>query len=457
MKIISYTFVFILAIFFPISNSLAQYGCTPITTCNSDECSKADCDNGIIVKKCSDGCGNYWDEPCGYSPCPTPIPITKIKGDLKEDLSITAQNCSNNIDVGSNNLNISLSVYNSNPNNNVEIYGCANTNTQYVCSIYFNNQKPFSYQREINLNPQIKLEAPNYTDYSIYWHDNNADCFSRNNFINITAGTQSVEKNLFLTLEKNWFKTKNTSFFNFIPSQRTNIIPQNIINYDEDDDSTKRYLILNESGTVHSKNRFILDYNNNIVSNNNWRINNYSFNRSINSILDLSDYILSKKLAIKVNSLSDLPENFSENIIYINNNITLTSSELALLNQKNLLLFINGTLNFDIPDGNFAPSKSTIIFAQRINFYKNSNTPDDLGIIKYAKGIFVTDYFDSGKSSVQGLKVNGNIISLKSNIDFNKRKWETNQKPSLFVTFDSKAYLDLISILSFYNYQWQEY
>lgn len=458
MKKISYFIIFIITIFFSISNCYAQYPCTPNNSCDSTDCSNTDCENGVNVKKCSDGCGVIWDEPCGYPLCPTPIPNTIISGNLKEDLSYTNQSCSN-VFTAYSNLGISAEVIGDNPNNNVKIDGCSNTENTYECIVSFNNSASFADQRIINLNPQIQQTTPNFLNYQFFWHEDNSDCFSQNNVITIAEGDISINKDLYLTLSANnntWFKLKNTSFY--MKTEKNNVIPQNILAYDEDDSlPLKRNLIIGEGGLSSSKNKFFLGQEDTLSSLNNWNLDYYSINSSFTKISDFTTYIATKKIPIFITNLNQINDNKDENIYKIDGNHTISDEDISFLNKKPLILIINGTLNFNISDGNFTPEKSIAIIAKRINFYKESNTPDDEGLIKYANGIFITDNFDTGKSSSQGLKINGNLIELQPNVDFNKRQWETMEKPSLFVVFNPKIYLDLISILSFNNYQWQEY
>jgi hypothetical protein len=255
-----------------------------------------------------------------------------------------------------------------------------------------------------------------------------------------------------------WFKLKNTSFSSTGNSQRTNVIPQVVSEYDSDDTSEKQ-LIVGEGGLITTENAFSL-YNTNIYSNNNWLSRGYKLNRFFYNTTEYINFL--KQKSSEIETIANLSEIATSNkkIFFYDQNLTINDSIKSLIDKKNLILIVNGDIDFNMGNAAvFDPSHSLIFVAKNIMFYNQTTTtssnPNWSGILSRAKGIFIADKVVLGNSTNTGIKIIGNLISLENQI-INSRKQTDFSKPSFFVVFDPKIYMDTISAIGIKAVNWDK-
>jgi hypothetical protein len=248
-----------------------------------------------------------------------------------------------------------------------------------------------------------------------------------------------------------WYKLKDASL-NKIGDHNIAVI-QNIKKFtdsDPDDDSnpgTGRYVIINSSSPSTSDPGILLatgnyspgpSYNPIPDSTKGWRIGSYG-NISQPMLDNFYQYIISRKSAKEINNLNEI----NADGIYI-----IKSDGLNLSNPNfNFVLIIRNSNNTDLGDANItvnsfnSSNKSIMILAKKITFSSSVTT---------ASGIFIAQTIEY--QSTNGLKVLGNLIS-KTAVTLQSRS--DNTRPSLFIVFKPKMYLDLLPYLSISKYDWR--
>jgi hypothetical protein len=151
-------------------------------------------------------------------------------------------------------------------------------------------------------------------------------------------------------------------------------------------------------------------------------------------------YIISRKSAKEINNLNEI----NADGIYI-----IKSDSLNLSNPNfNFVLIIRNSTNTDLGNANITlnnfngSNKSIMILAKKITFSSSVTT---------AAGIFIAQTIEY--QSTNGLKVLGNLIS-KTAVTLQSRS--DNTRPSLFIAFKPKMYLDLLPYLSVSKYDWRQ-
>ncbi|MCM8787882.1 MAG: hypothetical protein NC935_07540 [Candidatus Omnitrophica bacterium] len=362
------------------------------------------------------------------TPTPTPYPTVVIYGLLKE---YSEAMCYNNISSD----NLSITIEPSFPNGIIHNCGITppteKTKSSYRCTIIFNNQNaaPTPIQDFF-----LKASANEYQ--SAYWTDNNVCNSIANNKISVNVAVENpptaFNKDIFFQIAS-WIKLKNASFIssaNFI-----NIIPLNISPYDNDD-TTNRYFIIGETGLVAANGLNMGTAN---ISSKKWLTTGYS-KQTILSTTNFLEYVRSRK---KYQEITDITQ-IKEGINLYQGDLTININNQVNFNDKKTLLIVTGTTTIDID--NFQPNNGSVaIIASNINFTNDT---------KSAKGIFIGQTINTGTTTNDGLKIIGNLIANAG--FFNGRKWENYFKPSLFIVFEPKIYLDLLPYLSISKYDWQQ-
>jgi len=267
-----------------------------------------------------------------------------------------------------------------------------------------------------------------------------------------------------------WFKLKNTSFNNTDPEQRNNVIPQVVSEYDNIDDTSEKQLIVGEGGLVTTESSFSLS-NTNIYSNNNWLSRGYKFKRFFSNTASYIGYIKQKSNeVVEIDSVVGIDEDPNKKIYFLKNK-DLTINDVSKLDKKNLVIIVGGNNNdgsvddggvvdFNIGNGAaFNPTHSITIIAKEIKFY-NKDTSTSLntnwsGTLSSAKGIFIADTINVGNTIDTGIKIIGNLIALENPV-INYRRQTDYTKPSIFVVFDPKIYLDMIPALGLKTFDYYE-
>lgn len=247
-----------------------------------------------------------------------------------------------------------------------------------------------------------------------------------------------------------WYKLKDGSLYK-IGSHRINV-SENIKKFSDSDldDEEKRYVIIS---SANSNSGIILtgeeykpgpEYNPITSNEKNWFFQNYgSFKVSL--IENYVEYAKSRKEIKIINNFNEIEKNMI-NLIEDNQEINQ-----EINNNAPFVLIINGDLT--INKDNFNENNlSLAIIAKKIIFSPN---------VKQVTGIFIAQEIEYGESdrTLNGLKVIGNLIS-KNQINiknrYNEERRLDNFRPSLFIVFKPKMYLDLLPILSVINYDWTQ-
>jgi hypothetical protein len=208
------------------------------------------------------------------------------------------------------------------------------------------------------------------------------------------------------------------------------------------DDTTQAFHVVGAAGVVAAPSVNITSLNANAKTGNpeykvNYTPSSYSMTPS-----NYLNYVRSRKEFKSISTLSDI----TTSGIYLFDNDTGTldlNSVPAQFNQYDVVLMMEGVVNIDM--ANFNPTRSIAFVSEAITFSSSS---------AQATGLFIADVIETGTTTNQGLKINGNLVAQTSLV--NGRKW-TNQKiPTVFVVFKPDIYLDLLPYLSIANYEWKQ-
>ena len=243
-----------------------------------------------------------------------------------------------------------------------------------------------------------------------------------------------------------WEKLSRGSYHSKEYYRLVNPIPQVVSAYDSDDSTTPYFVIdkpgvTGEAGVVSGRTIDITPASR--VSHNFWSKSSYQSKPGFTHETFLK-YVNSKKASQTITDPADIAE---DDGIYKMSAATLTDK--AVFGSSNFVLIVSGTVNINLssPNTDFSPTGSMAILADTINFNSNVTT---------AKGIFIANTINIAEVDDKGIKITGNLIALDSFV--NGRNWDStnNTKPSLFVVFDPKQYLDLLPYLSISKYDWKE-
>lgn len=414
---------------------------------------------------------------CLPPPLPTLYPTVQINGSLKIDESATHNRC--NVDfqyTGSIPVRPGLVVSPGSSHSSGVTYNCdeiKNGDTTYSCTVTVNNR----IDPSVNPIQNVQLDVPRVEglQYRIHWigpcTTNNCmpstDCSDSNMYLtfDVSKPNPYFDRNIVLSSDDGWFKLKNASFNNV--SQRDNIFPLEVQKFDNDDEAIGMFIV-GEGGLVTTNPTFGL-VNTTAYSTNNWFSSGYDLKHFFaNSGSNVDAYI--RYLKDKVNNdevidvTSDLgliERSTTKKLFKYDGNLTIDSNtNLSLIDKKSLVLIVDGNVDFNVTSGIFNPTNSITIIAKTIKFYdKNTvTTPytNWTGVVKSAKGIFIADMIDLGQSMDIPIKVTGNLISLGSGAIENNRKNIDYRKPSIFVVFDPKIYIDTISAIGLKTFNWEQ-
>ena len=268
------------------------------------------------------------------------------------------------------------------------------------------------------------------TDHPLY------KCLGPNSYLSVNAQNANP-----------WYKLKDASL-NKIGDHNITVV-QNVNKFSDSDvdDTTSRYTIINSPNSnpgiilttsAHNPGPF---YNPIPDSVQNWHLAYYgNFNKSLINVF--YQYVISRKSVKEIANLNEINNNGS--YIIKNNNLDLSTQPP----NYNFILIVRNTANNDLGNvliniNNFNNgNKSIMILAKNISFSSSVNI---------ASGIFIGEKITY--QSNNGLKISGNLIS-KNEVTLRERS--DNSRPSLFVVFKPKMYLDLLPYLSISKYDWQQ-
>ena len=266
------------------------------------------------------------------------------------------------------------------------------------------------------------------------------------NPISLPCVGPNASKTLHVNQPTAWYKLKDASL-NKIGDHNIAVV-QNVTSFDSDDPPNNRYTIIN---STNSDPGILLatgsynpgpSYNPVPDSVKNWHLGSYSdISRPL--LDNFYQYIISRKKAKEINNLDQI----TTHGIYIIKSNSLTLSDEQLPNYNFVLIVKKSTDNNDLGEVNItnnfnSGNKSIMILAKKITFSSSVTT---------ARGIFIAQTIEY--QSTNGLKILGNLIS-KTAVSLQSRS--DNTRPSLFIVFKPKMYLDLLPYLSISKYDWRQ-
>ena len=295
----------------------------------------------------------------------------------------------------------------------------------------------------------VPTEAGNYIVYTAA-NSSQATCIGYDNCVGNPPQYLCAGPNTYLNITvqnpQPWYKLKDASL-NKIGDHNISVA-QNVSKFTDGDpdDNTDRYVIIGNSDLLISSGNYNPgpSYNPINASINNFYSSNYSdFNYFY--LDNFYQYLVSRKLITNISSLSDIN---TSGVYSINTDALNLTPQTTLPNYNFVLVVRNqnndnyGDVNISIND--FNSSKNSIaILAKDIT---TSNG------VQYINGIFIASGIFSYQNS-EGLKIFGNLVS-KNTVTLQDRS--DNTRPSLFVVFSPKMYLDLLPYLSIAKYDWQQ-
>jgi len=329
--------------------------------------------------------------------------------------------------------------------------------TAYSCTVKFDNQgcniagKPAqSVQAGVN----AVLSSVGIQNYPLVgaWFNNSMTCQSASPHITLSADTGGpINQNISFSYITKWIRLKNASFSarqpisNYLP-----IIINKFTSSDLDDDDSQRYFVIHSNQEAAGVVTNVLT---NSYSYHNWYVESYTKNSSINPAYFLK-YIKSRK-GYRTIEAGDINKINEEGIYVVNGsgiNLNLDKTIINNLPSKTVLI-INGNLTISGDKFNIADNCSDTAGSKSIAFL-STNRISFSSTTQCAAGIFIAEDIDPGMTSDLGLKIKGNLIALSS---FSKnREWADKSKPSYFIVFDPKFYIDLLPYISINLYDWRE-
>ena len=270
------------------------------------------------------------------------------------------------------------------------------------------------------------------------------------NFYRICAGSSDLAGNIgmieapvYLVNPGSFFKLKDASLdkkgsINLTP-------PLTILPFDNQD-NFERYLIIGEAGVVSINGLININFppnNEFLLSNKNWRISSY--NKNVIFGRKFMDYAKSRKMTHNINSIAEIKKEMINIIttdeLVVDSNLKNFSPAVLIVRKKRGEGF--GKIVFRSQSGSKETDQEGIFFyADEIVFNQE---------ITSATGIFFANRV-TFNSSEEGFKIVGNLIS-NSEVSIQQRR-DDYKKPSFFLVFDAKQYLNLLPLISFSNYDW---
>jgi len=255
----------------------------------------------------------------------------------------------------------------------------------------------------------------------------------------------------------NWFRLKNTSF-DSLSAEGSNILPFTKTHPFDKDDSSDPYLIISDKnsqggGIITSPPTIRMGHRDSMAqySATNW----YTTSRySVSTTVDVAgflNYVKAKKdyYLTTATDLKDLKPNKINIIARKGKTVTVninSSNDIKITSP--LVVIVDGNINIQ---GDFKTTTKSVAFLATgtINIYPNVGEVD---------GLFIagrTDLSPGKSSSATPLKVRGNLIANQPIDPAKRNRSDDMYKPSLFVVFQPKLYLDLLPYLSSVRFDWQ--
>jgi len=402
--------------------------------------------NHPSVKVCASN-DNFATKTCSSAlsvtlTAPTPYPTIVISGSFKQKSSnsnvcynATSQNyfTVTKLAVTPASPNCITPVCNSLPN--------STTAYNFSCNITFDNvgcQTAPNYLRPTpGQNFTLSTTVKDYAQAGQWVDSSSTTCKTASPIVAIDAthpGT--VSRGISFNYNSRWIKLKDSAFVKSISS--TNYVPAIPKSYDADDDGSLNFII----GKAGSSLGLNIGSYAKFSATNNWGAVDYSPQaQKYKSTSSFLEYIKSKKEHQTITSIN----NVSTGINLIDADVEINNNNKSIFDGKNVVLFLlnNKKLTFNLTS--FAPSGSVMFFATNIDIKGNVQT--------ISNAIVLGDNINL-LASTQGLKITGNLIAQKT--ISNNREVADNSKPSIFIVFNPKPYVDLLPYISSSIYDWKQ-
>jgi len=270
------------------------------------------------------------------------------------------------------------------------------------------------------------------------------------NFYRICVGSSDLAGN-FSMIEKPFYVVNPSAFFKLRDaslSKKGSVTltpPLTVLPFD-DQDTNERYLIIGEAGVVGANGSININFPPNhdfLLSNKRLQISPYSQNIIFGR--KFMDYAKSRKMTHDINSIAEIKKEMINIIttdeLVIEENLSNVAPTVLIVRKRTGEGF--GKIVFRSQSGSKETNQENIFFyAGEIEFSKE---------ITSAKGIFFANKV-TFNSKTEGFKITGNLIS-DLEVEIEERK-DDYRKPSFFLVFDAKQYLNLLPLISFSKYDW---
>ena len=417
------------------------------------------CPSGTDCSPCEDG-GNCninnitgdltikakFDLAATSTPTPTPVPqpaVVTINGSLQEYAGNTCK-----IPISATTLSINVNPDDSKgvtTNNPCPVV----SQSSYSCTITFDPTMG------ANLNQNLNLSVITTPYTSAYWTNNSACSNSANNVLPVVLNPgdqQNFSKDIFFTVS-DWVKLKNASVA--ATGALNNVIP-NFVDVFDNDDNGARYYVINDSsnspGTVTAAGTINLGTA--AASSYGWQGSNANVTRTMD-VPTYAEYIKSRKTSFTISCNDSTCSNLKKDIkqtgsgyIYLINprpggNVTFNDNGILGSTDK-VVFLVQGDVKIDTVNQFNASGKSfAILSTGTITITDKVDEVDGL----YIANTITTD------AKVKGFKIVGNLVSKTF---VNNRTQDDKFKPSVFIVFDPKYYIDLLQLLSTSTYDWKQ-
>ncbi|MCX6732818.1 MAG: hypothetical protein NTV98_04740 [Candidatus Roizmanbacteria bacterium] len=367
-------------------------------------------------------------------PTPSPLPPIHVDGPLIEDVSGA---CYGGITVDPANFVFQPIL---NPSDGI-LTDCKITTggTQYSCDFTIDNQHGTCYDNKL----QVQLSGT-YPGYGIMgWHLNNT-CEGDLTSIDFIHGQTASNVPLYLEYggsdptDGNWFKLSNTSF-NSRLSGRNNVLPRTFLAFDSDDSTSNRNIMLNSSGVLVQNSPMVVGTGAVSYSTNNWYTSGYQY---ANNDVSYQEYVGYLKARKDFKAITDITQITTDGIYSMTAPINLVDAHQFDGRKVVLVVEGEGATTFG---ANFIPTGGSVVVL-------GTNIQIDPTVTEI-DAVIIGETVATGDSS-SSLKIKGNLID-ESALPI-ERSLADKRKPSLFVTLDTKIYLDVLPYLSTSTYDWRQ-
>ena len=176
-----------------------------------------------------------------------------------------------------------------------------------------------------------------------------------------------------------------------------------------------------------------------------------SYIRASSQLSDVASFVKYAKLRKKIKIINSLSELESDTINILHGDITISSVSDVNASIQNAVIIAEGNINLNNFPGSgdtFNPSAKSIALMATGSINIHSD-------FKEINGVFIAPSIDFASDVASGgtvetpLKINGNIIATRNAAEIKRSRAVVDRnKPSIFIVFKPKMYIDLLIHLS---------